>query len=84
MPEGAVAKLCDLCCKLHSQKTLTRVLNAFVFKLPAKFACAVTKNDKLFIQKINGTAIALKRWEFLIHNSLVALLIFAKNFDFPF
>ena len=56
------------------------MVNALVFKLSIKLV--VAKEKDLLVQKVNGETLTSKSRE--IHNSLVALLVFAENFNFPF
>ena len=52
----------------------------FLVELPTKLA--VAKENDLLVQKVNGETLTSESRE--IHNSLVALLVFAENFNFPF
>ena len=56
------------------------MVNALVFKLSIKLV--VAKEKDLLVQKVNGETLTSESRE--IHNSLVALLVFAENFNFPF
>ena len=56
------------------------MVNALVFKLSIKLV--VAKEEDFLVQKVKGSALTSKIRE--IHNSLVALLVFAENFNFPF
>ena len=56
------------------------MVDALVLKLPTKLV--VAKEKELLVQKINGETLTSESRE--IHNSLVALLVFAENFNFPF
>ena len=56
------------------------MVDALVVELPTKLV--VAKEDDLLVQKVNGETLTSESRE--IHNSLVALLIFAENFNFPF
>ena len=80
MPERAVANRRNLFGKLHPKKTLARLVDALVVELPTKLV--VAKKNDLLVQKVNGETLTSESRE--IHNSLVALLVFAENFNFPF
>ena len=80
VPERAVANRRNLFGKLHPKKTLARLVDALVVELPTKLV--VAKEKDLLVQKVNGETLTSESWE--IHNSLVALLVFAENFNFPF
>ena len=80
MPERAVPNGRNLFGELHPCKTLARMVDALVLKLPTKLV--VAKEKELLVQKINGETLTSESRE--IHNSLVALLVVAENFNFPF
>ena len=80
VPERAVANRRNLFGKLHPEKTLPWLVDALVVELPTKLV--VAKKNDLLVQKVNGETLTSKSRE--IHNSLVALLVFAENFNFPF
>ena len=77
MPERTVANRGNLFGKLHPEKTLARLVDALVVELPTKLV--VAKENDLLVQKVNGETLTSESRE--IHNSLVALLIFAENFN---
>ena len=78
VPEGTVAYGGGLIGELHPEKTLAWLLDALVFKLATKLV--VAQENKLLVQEVNGAPLASKTWE--VHNPLVALLVFAENFNF--
>ena len=80
MPERTVANRGNLFGKLQPEKTLARMVDALVVELPTKLV--VAKENDLLVQKVNGETLTSESRE--IHNSLVALLVFAENFNFPF
>ena len=80
VPERAVANRRNLFGKLHPEKTLARMVDALVLERPTKLV--VAKKNDLLVQKVNGETLTSESRE--IHNSLVALLVFAENFNFPF
>ena len=80
VPERAVANRRNLFGELHPEKTLARLVDALVVELPTKLV--VAKENDLLVQKVNGETLTSESRE--IHNSLVALLIFTENFNFPF
>ena len=77
VPERAVANRRNLFGKLHPEKTLARLVDALVLKRPTKLV--VAKKNDLLVQKVNGETLTSESRE--IHNSLVALLVFAENFN---
>ena len=77
MPERTVANRRPFDGVLHPEEAFARLVDAFVSKLPAELV--VAKENKLLIQKINRVTFTSKVWE--IHNFLVALLVFAENFN---
>ena len=80
MPERAVANGRNLFGKLHPEKTLARLVDALVLERPTKLV--VAKEKEFLVQEVNGPTLTSESRE--IHNSLVALLVFAENFNFPF
>ena len=80
MPERAVANRRNLFGKLHPEKTLARLVDALVLERPTKLV--VAKEKEFLVQEVNGPTLTSESRE--IHNSLVALLVFAENFNFPF
>ena len=78
MPERTVTYGGNLCGELHPEKTLARLVDALVFKLSTNLV--VAQENKLLVQEVNGATLASKTWE--VHNLLVALLVFAENFNF--
>ena len=81
VPERAVANRRNLFGKLHPEKTLARLVDALVLELPIKLV-VVAKEKEFLVQEVNGETLTSESRE--IHNSLVALLVFAENFNFPF
>ena len=77
MPEGTVANWGGLCGELHPEKTLPWLFDTLEFKLATKLV--VAQENKLLVQEVNGAPLASKTWE--VHNPLVALLVFAENFN---
>ena len=77
VPSRTVANGGNLCGELHPQKTLTRLVYAFIFKLSTKLV--VAQENKLLVQEVNGATFTSKTRK--LHNSLVALLVFAENFN---
>ena len=80
VPERAVANRRNLFGKLHPKKTLARLVDALVVELPTKLV--VAKEKEFLVQEVNGPTLTSESRE--IHNSLVALLVVAENFNFPF
>ena len=78
VPSGTVAYGGNLFGKLHPEKTLARLVDALVFKLSTNLV--VAQENKLLVQEVNGAPLASKTWE--VYNPLVALLVFAENFNF--
>ena len=81
VPERAVANRGNLFGKLQPKKTLARMVDALVVELPIKLV-VVAKEKEFLVQEVNGPTLTSESRE--IHNSLVALLVFAENFNFPF
>ena len=81
VPERAVPNGRNLSGKLHPKKTLARMVDALVVELPIKLV-VVAQEKEFLVQKVNGETLTSESRE--IHNSLVALLVFAENFNFPF
>ena len=77
MPERTVAYGGNLRGKLHPQKTPAWLVDALVFKFSAKLL--VAKENELLVQEVNGATFTSKTRK--LHNSLVALLVFAENFN---
>ena len=77
VPERTVANRRPFDGVLHPEEAFARLVDAFVSKLPAELV--VAKENKLLIQKIERVTFTSKVWE--IHNFLVALLVFAENFN---
>ena len=77
VPERAVANRRNLFGKLQPKKTLARMVDALVVKLPTKLV--VAKEKEFLVQEVNGPTLTSESRE--IHNSLVALLVFAENFN---
>ena len=80
VPERAVPNGRNLFGELHPYKTLARMVDALVLKLPTKLV--VAKEKEFLVQEVNGPTLTSESRE--IHNSLVALLVVAENFNFPF
>ena len=80
VPERTVANRRNLFGKLQPKKTLARMVDALVVELPIKLV--VAKEKEFLVQEVNGPTLTSESRE--IHNSLVALLVFAENFNFPF
>ena len=80
VPERAVANGRNLFAKLHPKKTLARLVDALVLERPTKLV--VAKEKEFLVQEVNGPTLTSESRE--IHNSLVALLVLAENFNFPF
>ena len=78
VPERTVAYGGNLYGKLHPEKTLAWLVDALVFKLSTNLV--VAQENKLLVQEVNGASLSSKTWE--VHNPLVALLVFAENFNF--
>ena len=77
VPEWTVANRRNLLRILHSKKTFSGLVDAFVSKLSTELV--VAKENKLLVQKIERVTFTSEVWE--IHNFLVALLVFAENFN---
>ena len=77
VPERTVADGRPLDGVLHPEEAFARLVDAFVFKLSPNLV--VAKENKLLVQKIDRVTFTSEVWE--IHNFLVALLVFAENFN---
>ena len=77
VPEGTVANGRPLDGVFHPEQAFARLVDAFVFKLSPNLV--VAKENKLLVQKIDRVTFTSEVWE--IHNFLVALLVFAENFN---
>ena len=77
VPERAVAYGGNLLGELHPQKTLAWLVDALVLELSTKLL--VPKEHKLLVQEVNGATFTSKTRK--LHNSLIALLVFAENFN---
>ena len=80
VPERAVANRRNLFGKLHPEKTLPWLVDALVLERPTKLV--VAKEKEFLVQEVNGPTLTSESRE--IHNSVVALLVVAENFNFPF
>ena len=75
--ERTVANGGNLLGELHPKKTLAWLVDALVFKLSTKLV--VAQENELLVQEVNGATFTSKTRK--LHNSLVALLVFAENLN---
>ena len=79
MPPRTVAQERNLIFDSHPQEAFSWLVDDFVFKSSGSTERAVAEENKLLVQKIDRVTFTSEVWE--IHNFLVALLVFAENFN---